>query len=668
VQLTLGIIALAVKSTGLEVERKPRDPANPHAKTIAGFLAHGPLMSSLESKKAPPLDLANSLDSMYSVDDATTTTTVVASPFVAASPRSVVEGFRESGPGYCQDGNSGQELSSLHANGQSMEQCARVALSDPKSIAFDFTEGDGGCDIRFPAGVLAKREEGFDWWGWGGGTMNPVGSGQNKHDLPTRCFVKIVKPTEPPTTVTWTDPRPFTPEEVASRVESGRGRFSIVLPCASEAQFMVNTVKSFCDRTPENVLHEIIVVDDGSEPPLFSLLLDVDQRCKLRVLRHRDTMGLMIAKQTGGDAATGEFIGFFDCHVAPNRIWHQEMIDVLRGGPRRMAVPTITDLDLDTWDERVQSQVNSKCYIDFNAQFMWFEDESDFIPVISGGLVALTRSWWQESAGFDSKMRGWGGENVDQSLRTWLCGGEIIRAKSSRIAHMWRVPADSRTTAHYRHVGGVDNIGRVAASWFDKFSNKYRDGVLLGANPPDVSNVIPLKQKLGCKPYAYFLHRFRKVYKQGGVLPDKVFRIRSASSGTCMVRMGQNYGMTDCTRASWFHLANQDPKKGHRCCSGIREWNAMECFDKLDHEGVHPYYCDITGRNDNQHYFFTDDGRLSHPYSGQCISVSGSGQMTVSSCGVAATWERIESKIPSETETYEAEVQRLGLDESIPDN
>ena len=60
----------------------------------------------------------------------------------------------------------------------------------------------------------------------------------------------------------------------------------------------------------------------------------------------------MIAKQTGGDAATGEFIGFFDCHVCPNKIWHKELADVLRAGPRRMAVPTITDLDIDIWEER----------------------------------------------------------------------------------------------------------------------------------------------------------------------------------------------------------------------------------------------------------------------------------------------------------------------------
>eukprot|EP00971_Amphidinium_carterae_P316249 6285976-Amphidinium_carterae.1 len=63
-----------------------------------------------------------------------------------------------------------------------------------------------------------------------------------------------------------------------------------------------------------------------------------------------------------------------------------------------------------------------------NADFWWYEDDTDFIPVISGGLVAIGRTWWRESGGFEKGMRGWGGENSDQSLRTWLCGGDIVRA------------------------------------------------------------------------------------------------------------------------------------------------------------------------------------------------------------------------------------------------
>lgn len=500
----------------------------------------------------------------------------------------------------------------------------------------------------------------------------PAGFGKRKHEAETHCYVKAVQPTAAPFVL---DIKPVSPEETKELVAKGKGRFSIVLACASEGQWMVKTVQSFCDRTPANILHEIIVVDDGSEPPLEGMLGGIDRKCGLKVLRHTSTLGLMIAKQTGGDAATGEFIGFFDCHVCPNKIWHQEMVEVLTGGPRRMAVPTITDLDLDIWDERQASQINSKCYIDFNAQFMWFDDESNFIPVISGGLVALTRAWWQESGGFDNKMRGWGGENVDQSLRTWLCGGEIVRAKTSRIAHMWRVTSDPRTNSHYKRVNyGVNNLARVAVAWFDKFLVKFNGGSVATqvakGQGPDVSNYAKVKETLGCKPFVYFLHRFRKVYKDGALLPAQVFKIHSASSHLCVQRRANQFGLSPCSEGSWFHLANQNLKKDRKCCSGIRQWNAMECFDRLDATGPLAYWCDVAGVNDNQQYLWGDDGIIRHPMTSSCLSVSATNNRDMASvpCDSATKWEQIEGFLPEETTMYEDEVRRMGLSSDMPDN
>lgn len=60
---------------------------------------------------------------------------------------------------------------------------------------------------------------------------------------------------------------------------------------------------------------------------------------------------------------------------------------------------------------------------------------SSFVAqVMSGGLLAMSRSWWEETGGYDSSMRGWGGENLDQSLRIWRCGGELSPFISLRTA------------------------------------------------------------------------------------------------------------------------------------------------------------------------------------------------------------------------------------------
>lgn len=471
-------------------------------------------------------------------------------------------------------------------------------------------------------------------------------------------------------------PAPW-PEVPAGR--PGSGKISVVLPCAGEGAYAVKTVWSFCNRTPADVLMEIIVVDDGGDPGpdgrgllAAEMARSVEPSCNVRVERHKSIQGLMIAKQTGGDAAAGEFIGFFDCHVAPGHGWHAELISRLRESPKRLVVPTITDLDIDAWDEKAVSATYSKCYIGWDADFMWFDDSSDFIPIISGGLVATTRQWWVESGGFDKDMRGWGGENVDQSLRAWLCGGDVVRARSSRVAHMWRVPEDSRTSAHYRVARGEhDNSARVAASWFGDFREKYKGGSLLH-EAIDVSEVERLKGRLGCKPFAYFLHRFRRVYEDGGMLPDAVFRLEAVGSASgrprCMQRSGSHWILGKCGSGAQFHLSNQNPKKEGRCCSGIRQWNTLECLDALQPKtGPLAYFCDVTGANANQQYWIDDASGLIHHGGGRCVSTDHN-KLVPADCHKATRWRRIESLAPSETRLYREAVTALGLSDDLPAN
>eukprot|EP00434_Breviolum_minutum_P021650 symbB.v1.2.019108.t1/scaffold1551.1/size112226/3 len=101
-------------------------------------------------------------------------------------------GWKDVGDGFCVDSH-GQEFSSLHAIGKTLRECAAIAAGDPESVAFDYSTADGGCDVRFPAGATFESVDGFEWWGWGGATEAPIGSGQRKHDSETRCYLKTVQ-------------------------------------------------------------------------------------------------------------------------------------------------------------------------------------------------------------------------------------------------------------------------------------------------------------------------------------------------------------------------------------------------------------------------------------------------------------------------------------------
>lgn len=51
---------------------------------------------------------------------------------------------------------------------------------------------------------------------------------------------------------------------------------------------------------------------------------------------------------------------------------------------------------------------------DWDLSFHWFSNEDDWVPCMSGGLLAISKKWWHESGELDTGMSVWGGENIEQ--------------------------------------------------------------------------------------------------------------------------------------------------------------------------------------------------------------------------------------------------------------
>eukprot|EP00438_Fugacium_kawagutii_P025169 Skav208323 [mRNA] locus=scaffold897:737440:747258:+ [translate_table: standard] len=75
---------------------------------------------------------------------------------------------------------------------------------------------------------------------------------------------------------------------------------SIVITAHNEHQYMERTLDSILDTTPPDVLMEIIVIDDGSDPPLK---LNYE---KVHLLRHDERRGLVKSKMEGGNMARAD--------------------------------------------------------------------------------------------------------------------------------------------------------------------------------------------------------------------------------------------------------------------------------------------------------------------------------------------------------------------------
>ena len=421
---------------------------------------------------------------------------------------------------------------------------------------------------------------------------------------------------------------------------------SVILPCANEGVFAVKTARSIGERTPRDVLKEIIIVDDGSTPPLEDFFKengpDVLEKYPIRFIRHETFTGLINAKKQGGDRAEGDVLTFLDCHVlprdyGPDKSWADGIMSRIAGNYKRIVVPSITDLDADRWDEIGRPNGIAKCYLSLDVDFRWFDSEDDFVPIMSGGLLAMSRRWWQETGGYDTGMIGWGGENIDQSLRAWLCGGEIVQATDSHVAHMWRTNDKPETKAKYTVPEGAVNSNRyrAALAWFDDYIEKVHEYPIFSkfvpptsAPLPNIDSILEVKHRLQCKPLQWFIDRFSKVYLDAAVLPDQVFRIRDESTNLCLAR--RNSGQRDTHHVVAASCSTDDPmqlwhkanRDGDICCSGLRSYNSMYCLSGGAQASASE--CNTFGRNTAQHVEVTREGELRFTKANSCASLAAS--------------------------------------------
>uniref|UniRef100_A0A665TPU5 Polypeptide N-acetylgalactosaminyltransferase n=1 Tax=Echeneis naucrates TaxID=173247 RepID=A0A665TPU5_ECHNA len=397
---------------------------------------------------------------------------------------------------------------------------------------------------------------------------------------------------------------------------------SIIIPFHNEGwSSLLRTVHSVLNRSPPQLIAEVILVDDFSDKGHLKVALEeyMVRLPKVRILRTKKREGLIRTRLLGAAAAKGEVITFLDSHCEANVNWLPPLLDRIAQNRKTIVCPMIDVIDHDNFGYETQAGDAMRGAFDWEMYYKRIPiptEEREYrstytttpsrSPVMAGGLFAVDRKWFWELGGYDTGLEIWGGEQYEISFKVWMCGGRMEDIPCSRVGHIYRkyVP--------YKVPGGVSlNLKRVAEVWMDEYAEyiyqrrpEYRH---LSAG--DMAAQKELRNRLNCKNFKWFMSE---------VAWD----------------LPKHYPPVEPPAAAWgeVHIMGMEKSRPLLLLSpqvftfgwreDIRVGDPMHtkkvCFDAISHKSPVTLY-DCHSMKGNQLWRYRKDKSLYHPVSNSCI-------------------------------------------------
>lgn len=106
---------------------------------------------------------------------------------------------------------------------------------------------------------------------------------------------------------------------------------------------LLRTVHSVLNRTPEKLLHEILLVDDFSDKDDLKMPLQkyIKKYPNIRLIRNKEREGLIRTRSRGATEARGQVIVYLDAHCEVNINWLPPLLSPILRDKTTMTVPIV---------------------------------------------------------------------------------------------------------------------------------------------------------------------------------------------------------------------------------------------------------------------------------------------------------------------------------------
>ncbi|KAM4657515.1 polypeptide N-acetylgalactosaminyltransferase 15 isoform 1-T2 [Amazona ochrocephala] len=399
---------------------------------------------------------------------------------------------------------------------------------------------------------------------------------------------------------------------------------------------LLRTVHSIMDTAPKASLKDIILVDDLSQQgPLKSALSEyISKLDGVKLIRSNKRLGVIRGRMLGAARATGDVLIFMDSHCECQKGWLEPLLARLSSNRNSIVSPVIDVIDWKTF-QYYHSMGQHRGVFDWKLNFHWepVPEHEEKVrqspispirsPVVAGAVVAMDRHYFQNIGAYDSDMTTWGAENLELSIRTWLCGGSVEIIPCSRVGHVYR---NHFPRAFSYEDALVRNKIRIAETWLGPFKENFykHDTVaflISKAEKPDCSERLQLQKRLGCRNFQWFVSNVYTELSQPEDTPGFSGRLYNTGVGFCAdYRPGKaieegSIELFPCSDSLTQHFEYNSMKE-------IRLGSApLFCLD-VRRGKVIPQNCTKETENSHQHWDVQENGMIVHILSGKCIEAA----------------------------------------------
>ena len=231
--------------------------------------------------------------------------------------------------------------------------------------------------------------------------------------------------------------------------------FSIIIPSRNRMEPLRRCLASLARLEAPADGFEVIVADDGSEPPYAPAVGEFQGALRLRLIRC-DGQGPGQARNAAAAVASGRFLAFTDDDCEPQPDWLTCLGSLLRRQPDALAGGR-------TVNELTENLCSTASQVLISYLYDYYDDGNHETRFFTSCNFALSAGLYREIGGFDARFRLAGGEDRDFCDRWAKSGKPLVYIRDAVVRHSHRLSLPGFLRQHFTYGRGAWHFHKARA-------------------------------------------------------------------------------------------------------------------------------------------------------------------------------------------------------------